>query len=87
MIFGVSIAPRKIIHAPGGDILHCLKITDPEFTQFGEAYFSFIHQNHIKGWKLHKDMTLNIVVPSGRILFVLHDTRNDSPTKNLYQEV
>ena len=66
---------------------HCLKNTDPQFVEFGEAYFSFVDYKYVKGWKRHKYMSLNIVVPVGRILFVLYDQRYDSSTKDTYQEV
>ena len=47
--------------------------TDAGFDGFGEAYFSTINQNDIKGWKKHTKMTLNLVVPVGAIEFVVYD--------------
>ena len=41
----------------------------------------------IKGWKLHKKMTLNLLVPNGKIRFVIYDHRQDSSTFNLFQEI
>lgn len=79
-IEGVIITPLKIIEAPSGDIYHVLKNQDPSFSTFGEAYFSSVVDQQIKGWKKHKEMTLNIVVPVGEIRFVLYDNRSDSPT-------
>lgn len=37
-------------------------------------------QGYIKAWKRHRKMTLNLVVPTGEIKFVLFDDRLDSTT-------
>ena len=75
MINGVCLTPLSIIPTPGGDVLHALKRSDFGFIDFGEAYFSEIGFNKIKAWKRHKRMTLNLVVPIGKINFVLCDDR------------
>ena len=41
--------------------------------EFGEVYFSSIKPKSVKAWKLHKKMTLNIVVPVGKVRFALFD--------------
>ncbi len=69
------ITPLKQIKNPKGDIYHALKKSDNGFDDFGEAYFSTIKQNIIKGWKKHTIMTLNLVVPVGEIEFVIYDER------------
>lgn len=78
---GVLLTPLKQIFHPKGDVFHGMKKTDPGFTAFGEAYFSTVHPGEIKPWKKHYRMTLNLVVPVGRIRFVLHDDRPESTTK------
>ena len=40
---------------------------------FGEIYFSNINSLCIKAWKKHKIMTLNLIVPIGKVRFVFHD--------------
>jgi dTDP-4-dehydrorhamnose 3,5-epimerase len=70
---GVILTPLKQIYNPKGDIFHAMKKSDYGFDGFGEAYFSTINQNDIKGWKKHTKMTLNIVVPVGNIEFVVYD--------------
>lgn len=67
------LTPLKIISTPKGDVLHALKSGDDGFSGFGEAYFSTVLPGATKGWKRHRRMTLNIVVPVGRIRFALHD--------------
>lgn len=69
----IITSPLKIISNPFGDIRHALKRSDPNFVDFGEAYFSEITQNEVKGWKKHKQMTLNIIVPVGNIRFIVYD--------------
>lgn len=72
---GVILTPLKQIHHPKGDIFHAMKKSDNGFDGFGEAYFSTINQGEIKGWKKHTQMTLNLVVPMGKIEFVLYDEK------------
>jgi dTDP-4-dehydrorhamnose 3,5-epimerase len=67
----------KIIEQPQGCVMHGIKASDPGFSGFGEAYFSTVNKGCIKGWKLHREMTLNLVVPSGEIRFVVHDGIRD----------
>jgi dTDP-4-dehydrorhamnose 3,5-epimerase len=40
----------------------------------------------IKAWKKHNRMTLNLVVPVGRIGFVIFDDRKNSITCDSYQQ-
>jgi dTDP-4-dehydrorhamnose 3,5-epimerase len=52
-----------------------MKKSDEGFDGFGEAYFSTIKQDDIKGWKKHTQMSLNLVVPIGEIQFVIYDEK------------
>jgi dTDP-4-dehydrorhamnose 3,5-epimerase len=72
-IAGVTLTPLKRIHNPKGDLFHALKKSEETFVSFGEAYFSTVHQNDIKGWKLHTKMQCNLIVPSGSVKFVCFD--------------
>ncbi|MBT5935177.1 WxcM-like domain-containing protein [Sulfurimonas sp.] len=72
---GVTLTPLKQIYNPKGDIFHAMKKSDDGFDGFGEAYFSTIHKNDIKGWKQHTRMTLNLVIPVGEIEFVVYDDK------------
>lgn len=73
---GIVLTALKRISHPKGDILHAMKKSDKGFDGFGEAYFSTINKNDIKGWKKHTEMTLNLVVPIGEIEFVIYDEIN-----------
>jgi dTDP-4-dehydrorhamnose 3,5-epimerase len=87
MINGVKIIPLKKIMDERGIVMHMLKNTDPHFKKFGEIYFSSIFPNVIKGFHLHKKMTLNYTVIIGNIKLVLYDKREDSPTYKKIQEI
>jgi len=70
---GIILNDEKVISTIGGDIRHIIKKSSKGFKLFGEAYFSNIEHNYVKAWKMHQKMTLNIVVPSGKIKFVFVD--------------
>lgn len=70
----VTVTPLRRIPTEGGDVLHALKASDPGFAGFGEAYFTWVLPGAVKAWKLHRRMTLNLVVPVGSVRFVFrHD--------------
>ena len=87
MIEGVVIKPLRQILDERGKIMHMLRSTDEEFEAFGEIYFSVVYPGVIKGWHLHKRMTLNYAVPAGAIKLVLYDDREGSPTKGELMEL
>ena len=57
----------------------------PEFSQFGECYFSEVLPGAIKAWKLHSLQTQNLAVPIGRLKIVLFDRRVSSDTYDKIQ--
>ena len=62
MIEGVVITPLKQYVDERGKVMHMLRSDAPEFKSFGEIYFSSVHAGAIKGWHIHKRMTLNYAV-------------------------
>ena len=87
MIDGVVVKPLRRIPDERGFIMHMLRVDDPEFEAFGEIYFSTIYPGVIKGWHLHKQMTLNYAVVVGMIKLALYDDRDKSPTRGEMQEL
>jgi dTDP-4-dehydrorhamnose 3,5-epimerase len=87
MIDGVIITPLDVIDTIGGDVLHGIKSTDQGYSTFGEAYFSIIEFGAIKGWKRHREMTLNLIVPVGAVRFILYEDRNNQSGIQHFQEV
>lgn len=71
----ILVTPLRRIQVEGGDVLHGMKNSDKGYVNFGEAYFSLIEVGAIKAWKRHLRMTLNIVVPSGAVIYAFVDER------------
>jgi len=70
----IMITPLKRVAVSGGDVLHAMKNSDDGYVGFGEAYFSLVESGVVKAWKLHSQMTLNLVVPVGEVYFVFIDS-------------
>lgn len=87
MIHGVKVKPLRQICDERGKVMHMLRADDPDFSGFGEIYFSTVFPGAIKGWHIHRKMVLNYAVPHGRIKFVLFDDREDSPTRGEVNEL
>ena len=75
-MMGVTLTPLKQIETVGGAVYHGLRAGDDGFAGYGEAYFSTVDKGAIKGWKLHRRMVMNLIVPVG---FVVHDERSGPP--------
>jgi len=86
-IDGVILTPLKKIDNPKGDVYHALKNTDAGYLGFGETYFSTVKSGEIKGWKKHKKMTMNLIVPAGKIKVVLYDGREESLSKGQFMKI
>ena len=87
VIEGVLSTSLSVIDTKGGDVLHAMKASDPGYIGFGEAYFSTVDTGAVKGWKRHHEMTLNLIVPVGRIRFVLYDDREKSDSCGRFQDL
>jgi len=87
MIEGIIITPLNVIETIGGNVLHGIKSTDIGYSGFGEAYFSKVKSGAVKGWKRHRQMILNLIVPVGSIRFVIFDDRKNSQSRNQLQQV
>jgi len=87
MIEGVIVTPLSVIETKGGDVLHGLKQSEQGYTSFGEAYFSMIDYGVIKGWKRHKEMILNLVIPLGSVRFILYEDRSNFGCYKEFQEI
>ena len=69
-----------------GNVIHILKASDPSFTHFGEVYGSFVDYKAVKAWKKHLRMTLNVVVPVGRVRFAFVDLNYATRVEDIGQE-
>mgnify|MGYP002066962411 CR=1 FL=1 len=86
-IHDVIIKPLNKIPDERGCIFQMLRRDDPLFEEFGEIYFSMVYPGVIKGWHLHKKMTLNYAVIRGMVKLVLYDDRSDSSSYGTLMEI
>ena len=82
MLYGMFKTGLNIITAENGSVMHGLKNGEDGFLDFGEVYFSTVYPGALKAWKMHQKMTLNLVVPVGKVLFCFLDVRDQSETLN-----
>jgi len=57
----------------GGPVTRFVRRDDPDFSEFGEVYFSAVELGAIKAWKRHSRARLLVSVPHGEVAFVLRD--------------
>lgn len=86
-IDGVLLTSLKKFSNPKGDLFHVMKKSDIGFIEFGEAYFTTVLSETTKGWYKHLRMTLNLVVPIGKVEFCIFDDRENSQTKESFYSV
>lgn len=84
-IDGIFITELRQISDARGAVLHLLRCDAPEFTSFGECYFSEVLPGAVKAWKRHRTQTQNLAVPVGRIRMVIYDDRESSLTRGNLQ--
>ena len=87
MISGVVISPLDQIFDERGKVMHMLRKDSPNFSNFGEIYFSCTFPGVVKAWHLHREMTLNYAVIHGQVKLVLYDDREGSSTSGTVQEI
>jgi len=85
-IVGVIFTPLDVIEVQNGNVFKGMSVNDVGFNGFGEAYFSTVDKEAIKGWKRHHEMTLNLIVAQGKIRFVIYDDRKGSLSFGATQE-
>ena len=72
-----KLKKQKIISTGQGHILRGIKVSEDEFLSFGETYFSVLVKDEIRAWKMHNQMTCNLLVPLGNIKFVIGSSHSD----------
>ncbi len=56
-----------------GNVLRAFRRKEEKIGKFGEVYLSWINKKTIKGWKMHKKMHMNLIVPIGLVKFVFYE--------------
>ena len=83
----ITIHSLKKIEVSGGDVLHGMKQSDPGYAGFGEAYFSWVSKDSVKAWKRHTKMTMNVLVPVGKVRFVFRRVDTDDIEEFRVEEI
>ena len=86
-IHDVGIRSLKRIHADRGWLMEVFRSDWPEFQEFGQTYVTTCKPGVIKAWHYHKLQWDHFVPIRGSALVGLYDSREDSPTKGILQEV
>ena len=87
LLDGVIISELRQLTDGRGSVLHMLRCDDPEFTKFGECYFSEILPGAVKAWKRHRVQSQHFAVPVGRIRLAIYDDREGSRTRGQMQTI
>jgi len=87
MIKGILKSKLKSYQSDKGSVFQFIKKDSIGFRSFEEVYFSTVNYQQIKGWKKHTQMTMNLAVPNGEVLFVFFDDRKDSSTNNQFYSI
>ena len=69
----VKVTQLRRIPTPDGEVRHCMRAQDEGFAGFGEVYVTEVYGGATKGWKRHREMTMNLVVLRGTVRFIVHD--------------
>jgi len=80
LIAGVHLVKHQVFSNENGKLYHHTRCDSSLFEKFGEVYISQTKTKVVKGWKLHQDLNQLMSVPSGKVLFILKDLREDSGT-------
>ena len=86
ILTGVIASQQREIHTENGPVFHGLRGSESCFHGFGEAYFSEVYGGSIKGWKCHRDMTMNLFVLRGAIRFYLVNQATNESSKVLVSD-
>ena len=87
LLEGVTISELRQFTDARGSVLHMLRRDEPEFTKFGECYFSEVLPGAVKAWKRHRVQSQHFAVPVGRIRLAIYDDREDSRTRGQVQTI
>ena len=71
----IKFKKLKITKLKNGNIFHIFK-NSKSIKKINEIYCSQIKFNKIKAWKKHKKVNLKLVVPIGKVKFVMYNKKN-----------
>ncbi len=86
LIHGVETKLLKPIVDERGFLMETLRMDDPLFKGFGQAYVTAVNDGVVKAWHYHDDQIDNFICLVGHIKLVLYDCREESPTHGQINE-
>ena len=86
MIDGVKIKKLKVLPDERGRLMEILRCDEDMFSKFGQVYMTTNYPGVVKAWHFHKLQDDHVCCLSGMIKLVIHDSRDESPTKNEINE-
>ena len=86
LIEGVKTKQLRVMSDERGRLMEIFRADDDFFHKFGQVYLSTTYPGVIKAWHSHRLQHDNIACIHGMIKLVIHDPREDSPTKGLINE-
>ena len=86
-IDGVRIVPLKVVRNERGHLMEVQRRDDSHFLGFGQAYVTSTLPGVVKAWYRHARQIDQIALVKGRLKLVLFDSREDSPTHEVLQEL
>jgi len=86
MIEGVKVKIHRIIPDERGRLMEIGRADDDVFEQFGQVYMTTNYPGVVKAWHYHERQSDNVTCIKGMIKLVLHDPRENSPTKGATDE-
>lgn len=86
MIDGVKIKQLRVIPDERGRLMELLRADDDLFITFGQISLITLYAGAIRAWHYHLRQWNHLVAVRGMIKLVLHDGREDSPTRGQTEE-
>ncbi len=86
MIDGVKVSSLKPLPDERGRLMEMFKSIEPDFEKFGQVYLTTAYPGAVKAWHYHKKQTDNFICVQGMMKVVLHDARENSPTRGQTNE-
>jgi dTDP-4-dehydrorhamnose 3,5-epimerase len=62
-----------------GSVVKVISIDSANFSGFGELYFSTVKAGVVKAWRRHTEMTVNLMVVTGKIRLVVLESLESAP--------
>ena len=87
LIDGVNIHQLKYIIDERGFLMEMIRSDDPQFNGFGQTYLTAVNEGVVKAWHYHEKQIDTFICVYGMIKLVLFDSRENSPTYGIVNEL